>query len=63
MLDERLIGITFPLPTNIPGEITLFGIHYHYHIADSAGPGDIVIVVKATALGLTVRRADRQLNY
>ena len=45
MLDDRLLGTTFVLPTSYQeGEITLYGIHYHYRVTDDAAAGDTVVV-------------------
>ncbi|WP_179395088.1 hypothetical protein [Lacticaseibacillus absianus] len=62
MLDERLIGTTFTLPAT-GDDVVLYGIHYHFHIMDEALPGEVVVVVGAEALGLRVRRLDRDLQY
>ncbi|MFD1440409.1 MULTISPECIES: hypothetical protein [Lacticaseibacillus] len=63
MLDERLIGTTFTLTHEGNGEVVLFGIHYHYWLLDAATTGDLVVVAEASALGLGVRLAKRQLQY
>ncbi len=45
MLDDRLLGTTFVLPTSARhGEITFYGIHYHYRVDDDAVAGDVVMV-------------------
>ncbi|WP_461213452.1 hypothetical protein [Lacticaseibacillus sp. GG6-2] len=63
MLDERLINTRFTLPKASSGEIVLYGIHYHYRVADATPAGHTVVVVAVGALGLTVRGADKQLVY
>ncbi len=63
MLDERLINTRFTLPQATKGEIVLYGIHYHYRVADASPAGSIVVVVAVGALGLTVVSADNQLVY
>ncbi|WP_125706338.1 hypothetical protein [Lacticaseibacillus daqingensis] len=62
MLDERLIGTVFTLPPT-GDEVVLYGIHYHFSVLDTAQPGDAVVIVGASALGLRVRRLDRELQY
>ncbi|MFD1393269.1 hypothetical protein ACFQ3L_06750 [Lacticaseibacillus jixianensis] len=63
MLDDRLIGTTFTLTHPGAGEVVLYGIHYHYQLLDAATTGDLVVVASASALGLGVRLAKRQLQY
>lgn len=63
MLDERLIGTTFTLTHDGPGEVELYGIHYHYRLLDQATAGDLVVVVRADALGLSVRKASGILKF
>lgn len=63
MLDDRLINTQFVLPTAPTGEIVLYGIHYHYRVADDSPAGSAVVVVAVGALGLVVRNAKQQLAY
>lgn len=63
MLDERLIGTTFTLTQDGPGDVALYGIHYHYHVLDQAKSGDLVVVVRVEALGLSVRKASETLVF
>ena len=63
MLDDRLINTQFTLPQAPTGVIMLYGIRYHYQVADDSPAGSQVVVVAVGALGLTVRGVDRQLTY
>lgn len=63
MLDDRLIGTTFALPTKDRGTVTLYGIHYHYRVSGEAAVGSLVVVVEATPLELKVRAVTATLDY
>lgn len=64
MLDERLLGTIFTLPTSAAsGEITLYGIHYHYRVQDDAAAGDKVVVNAISPLYLSVVKAEHALHY
>ncbi|RXT58141.1 hypothetical protein [Lacticaseibacillus chiayiensis] len=64
MLDDRLLGTTFILPTSTrQGEITLYGIHYHYRVNDDAVAGDIVVVSTVSPLFLGVVKPEHRLKY
>lgn len=63
MLDDRLINTRFTLQTAPTGTVVLYGIHYHYHVADDSKPGDVVVVTAAAPLGLTVRNVRSVMKY
>ncbi|KLI76178.1 MULTISPECIES: hypothetical protein [Lacticaseibacillus] len=64
MLDDRLLGTTFVLPTSARhGEITLYGIHYHYRVNDDAVAGDLVVVNAVSPLFLGVVKPEHRLKY
>ena len=63
MLDDRLIGTIFTLPTAESGEIQLYGIFYHYKVAGVVDAGAQVVVVAADRSGLTVRQLGSELDF
>lgn len=64
MLDDRLLGMTFTLPTSgLTGTITLFGINYHYELLAPADAGTLVRVEATSPLRLYVRAAAASLDY
>ena len=64
MLDDRLLGTTFVLPTSHQeGEITLYGIHYHYRGTEDAAAGDTVVVNAVSPLYLSVVKPEHRLHY
>lgn len=64
MLDDRLLGMTFTLPSSATvGSITLFGITYHYELLTPAATGTLVRIESTSPLRLYVRPANASLEY
>ncbi|RND85720.1 hypothetical protein [Lacticaseibacillus paracasei] len=52
------------MPTSAAsGEITLYGIHYHYRVQDDAAAGDKVVVNAISPLYLSVVKPEHALHY
>ena len=64
MLHERLIGTLLTMPTSAArGEITRYGIHYHYRAQDDEDAGDKDVVNAIPPLAHRVTKPEHALHY